>query len=33
MQAAALQAFYQRPMEAILADPALPEAHAALRLA
>jgi 2,3,4,5-tetrahydropyridine-2-carboxylate N-succinyltransferase len=25
-----LEAFYQRPMETILADPALPEAHAAL---
>jgi 2,3,4,5-tetrahydropyridine-2-carboxylate N-succinyltransferase len=30
MAALDLQAFYQRPMEAILADPALPEAHAAL---
>ncbi len=33
METAALQAFYQRPMETILADPALPEAHADLLLA
>jgi 2,3,4,5-tetrahydropyridine-2-carboxylate N-succinyltransferase len=30
MRADALQAFYQRDMAAILGDPALPEAHAAL---
>jgi 2,3,4,5-tetrahydropyridine-2-carboxylate N-succinyltransferase len=30
MSALDLQTFYQRPMETILADPALPEAHAAL---
>ena len=30
MAALDLQAFYQRTLEAILADPALPEAHAAL---
>lgn len=30
MDAAALQAFFERPLEAVLADPARPEAHAAL---
>jgi len=33
MPAIALEAFYQRPIDAILADPALAEAHAALLLA
>ena len=33
MRLADLQTFYQRDMAAVLADPALPEAHAALLLA